>query len=142
MATNPIFPAVPRAYWTTLTAGTTYRDGTISSSIGFTAGGNGARIDQIKVRALGTNVGTVLRLYLNNGNATATASNNSLIHETTIALTTASDTTAQTDNDILIVKGADSVPPIPYLPPNYRIIATLGTTVSAGLQLTIHGGDY
>lgn len=142
MATNPIFPAVPRAYWTTLTAGTTYKDGTTYANIGFTAGGNGARIDQIKVRALGTNTATVLRLYVNNGSGTTTAGNNSLIHETTIAATTVSETSALADNDILIVKGADSVPPIPYLPPNYRILATIGTTVAAGLQLTIHGGDY
>ena len=142
MAANPIFPAVPRAYWTTLTTGTTYKDGTTYANIGFTAGGNGARIDQIKVRALGTNAATVLRLYINNGGATTTAANNSLIHETTIAATTVSETSAQVDNDIYLTRGTDTTPPIPYLPPSYRILATLGTGVTSGLQLTIHGGDY
>lgn len=142
MASNPIFPAVQNIGWTTLTTGTTYRDGTTYAGIGFTAASNGSRIDQIKVRSLGTNVATVLRLYVNNGGTISTLGNNSLIHETTIAATTASDNSALVDNDILLTKGADVAPPIPYLKGGYRILATLGTGVTSGIQVTIHGGDY
>jgi hypothetical protein len=108
----------------------------------FTAGANGARIDQIKVRALGTNTATVMRFFVNNGSANSSAANNSLVHETTIASTTLSEVASLTDNDILIQKGSNYVVPIPYLPAGYKINVTIGTTVVAGLHVTVHGGDY
>lgn len=140
--TQPIFPVVPKVSWGKVTTANTAKDGTGTVVTVFTAGANGARIDQIKVRALGTNVATVLRFFINNGLTNATASNNSLVHETTIAATTLSEVAALTDNDITIAKGADIVPPIQYLPPGYTLMVTIGTTVAAGLQVTVSGGDY
>lgn len=140
--TTPIFPLTPKTSWGKLTAANTAKDGTGTVVELFTAGANGARIDQIKVRALGTNVATVLRLFVNNGLTQATATNNSLIHEATIAATTLSETAALADNDITISKGSDVVPPIQTLPPGYKILATIGTAVAAGLQVTVSGGDY
>ena len=139
--TSPIFPQTPKTSWVTLTTAGAATDGT-TAVIGYTAGANGSRIDQIKVRALGTNVQTVLRLFVNNGNSSTSAANNSLVHEVTINATTASSTTSLADNDITITKGTDIAVPIPYLPANYRIYAAIGTAVSAGLQVTIHGADY
>lgn len=141
--TQPIFPITPNVSWGTVNSANTAKDGTGTVTTVFTAGLNGSRIDQIKVRALGTNVATVLRLFVNNGSANSTATNNTLIHEVTIAATTLSEVSALVDNDITIAKNAgDTVVPIPYLPAGYKINCAIGTTVAAGLQITVHGGDY
>ena len=140
--TNPIFPITPKVEWGKLTTANIAKDGTGTVVTLFTAGANGARIDQIKVRALGTNVATVLRLFINNGSTNTTATNNSLVHEVTIAATTLHETAALTDNDITIAKGSDVLSPIPFLPAGYKIQATIGTTIAAGIQVTVSGGDY
>jgi hypothetical protein len=141
--TQPIFPLTPKVAWATLTAANTAKDGTGTVSTIFTAGADGSRIDQIKVRPLGTNVATVMRFFINNGNTNATASNNSLIHEVTIAASTVSEVVALTDYNVTIpINSSETISPIPYLPANYKINVTIGTAVSAGLQVTVHGGDY
>lgn len=141
--TSPIFPLTPKVEWGTVETANTSKDGTGEVVTVFEAGTNGARIDQIKVRALGTNVATVMRFFLNNGSASTTATNNSLVHESTIDATTLSETSELADNDITIEKnGGDTVPPIPYLPAGHKINITVGTTIAAGLQITVHGGDY
>ena len=58
---TPIFPLTPKVSWTTLTTANTAKDGTGTVGTCYTAGTNGARVDYLKVRALGTNVATVLR---------------------------------------------------------------------------------
>lgn len=141
--TTPIFPKTPKVAWATLTTANTAKNGTGTVGIVFTAGTYGARIDQIKVRALGTNVATVMRFFVNNGSDNTVATNNSLIHEVTIAATTLSEVAALADNNIMIDKNTgEKAVPIPYLPPNHRLIVTIGTTVASGLQVTVHGGDY
>ncbi len=142
VSNQPIFPVVPKTSWGTVTTANTAKDGTGTQVTVFTAGENGSRIDQIKVRALGTNVATVLRFFVNNGLDNTTAANNSLIHEVTIASTTVSEIAALADNDITIIKGLDVIPPIPYLPAGYKINIAIGTTISAGLAITVHGSDY
>lgn len=146
MAANtiPIFPITPNVSWTSsIATANTAKDGTGTAAVAFTAGTEGSKIDQIKVRALGTNIATVLRLFINNGASAETATNNTLIHEVTIAATTLAEDSALADNDILIVKDTGvNVSPIPYLPGGYKILATVGTTIAAGLQVTVHGGDY
>lgn len=141
--TTPIFPITPKASWGKVTAANTATDGTGTTVLVYTAGANGSRIDQIKARALGTNVATVLRLFVNNGSDPATAANNSLIHEKTIAATTLSQTAELVDNLITIsVNSTETVPPIQALPAGYRIYASVGTAIAAGLQVTVSGGDY
>lgn len=148
--TTPVFPVIPRIQWTgNITAANTAKDGTGMVNLAFTAGENGSRIDQIKVRAKGTNVATVMRFFVNNGQDTAVAANNTLVHEAAIASTTISETTALADNDILISKSDSNTsstlaiaPPIPFLPPNYRLYVTIGTAIAAGLQVSVFGGDY
>lgn len=87
---QPIFPLTPKTSSATLTVANFAKGGTTAfGALGtsptfqtvFTAGANGARIDQIKVRSLGLNAATVLRLFVNDGTT------NSLIHETTLAST-------------------------------------------------------
>jgi hypothetical protein len=109
-----------------LTAGTIY--GPI-----ITGGTNGTRVDFIKSRSLGTNVATVMRIWINNGSVTTTAANNTLYMERTLSATTVSQTAEQPD--IMI-------PLSIAIPSGYRIYATFGTAVAAGFHLTAIGGDY
>ena len=131
--TSPIFPLTPNVAWATVTTANTAKDGTGTVATVFTAGANGARVDYLKVRALGTNVATVIRVFVNNGGSNAVAANNSLILDQTIAATTNSETAQLVDNLIQLDLS---------LPANYKINVTIGTTVAAGLQFTAMGGDY
>lgn len=131
--TSPIFPLTPKAEWCTLTTANTAKDGTGTVGTCFTAGTNGARVDFLKVRALGTNVATVLRVFVNNGSDNTIASNNSLILEATISATTLSEVAMLADNLITLDIS---------IPPGYKINVTNGTAVAAGLQVTGFGGDY
>lgn len=139
----PIFPNVMNVSWGNVTTANIVKDGTGTVVTVFTAGANGSRIDQIKVRAAGTNVATVLRFFVNNGAVNTTATNNSLVHETTIAATTLSEVGALADNDITITKNTtETTCPIMYLPAGYKINITIGTTIATSLEITVWGADY
>ena len=131
--TAPIFPLTPKISWGTVATANTAKDGTGTVVPVFTAGSNGSRLDYLKVRALGTNVATVIRVFVNNGSTNATAANNSLIFDQTIAATTNSETAQLVDNLIQLDLA---------LPAGYVVNVTIGTTVAAGLQVTGVGGDY
>jgi hypothetical protein len=136
--TSPIFPLVPVITWvnaaglvanttTDLTAGTNYNSG-------FTANAtNGSRVDFVRVRALGTNIATVIRVWLNNGSATTTAANNTQFFERTLAATTVSQTSELVD--VIIPMNVS-------LPAGYKIYYTFGTAVAAGYSVSVVGGDY
>jgi hypothetical protein len=131
---TPIFAQTPVfTVGSTIATANTAKDGTGTVVLLFTAGANGARVDQVKVRSTGTAVATVIRIFINNGATNVTATNNSLYVETTIAATTLSETAAQVDN--LIQMNIS-------LPATYRVYATIGTTVAAALQVSAQGGDY
>ncbi|MUT66010.1 hypothetical protein [Paenibacillus sp. NEAU-GSW1] len=140
---NPVFPNVFTSSWATLISANTAKDGTGTVATVFTAtpsgsGGVGAKVDHIKVRGLGTNVPTVLRLFINNGSTNATAANNSLFLEVTIAATTLSEVSALADT-VIQFDGISN--PQLILPAGYKINATIGTAVAAGLQITAFGGE-
>jgi hypothetical protein len=140
----PIFALVPVASYASgaaanaatpgVTANTT-KDGSSGTIYGpiFVAGVNGSRLDFIRLRALGTNVATVCRVWLNNGGVTTTASNNMLFTEATLAATTLSETSALTENTITVNAS---------LPAGYRVYLTFGTAQAAGHHATSIGGDY
>jgi len=131
--TTPIFPLTPKVAWGELATANTAKDGTGTVVTVFTAGANGARVDYLKVRAKGTNVATVFRLFVNNGSDTTVAANNALVLDQTIAATTNSETAALADNLITLDMS---------LPAGYKLTCTIGTTVAAGLMVTAFGGDY
>ena len=143
--TNPIFPLTPVNTWVSgaaanaatpgVTANTTkdLTSGTIYGPIFTGKSVDGSRLDFIKVRALGTNVATVIRIFINNGSATGTAANNVLYLERTLASTTSTET-AELPDIILPLNIS--------LAATYRIYATFGTAVAAGFHLTGIGGDY
>lgn len=141
--TTPIFPISQNVSWGNVLTANTAKDGTGTVVTVFTAGANGSKIDQIKVRALGTNIATVLRFFINNGSVNSATANNSLIHEVTIPITAVSEVAALADTDVLIAKNDGEVAvPIPYLPAGFKLNVTIGTTVASGFQITVHGGDY
>lgn len=135
--TSPIFSRLGITAWPALviTAVNTL-DGDLSSSdvkTVLTGAADGTYVQKLRVKALGTNIATVMRIYLNNGSTAATAANNSLIDELTIPLSTASATTSLATYDI----------PLNFIVPNgYKILVALGTTVAAGFKVTAIGGDY
>ena len=143
--TNPIFPLTPVNTWVSgaaanaatpgVTANTTkdLSSGTIYGAIFTGKAVDGSRLDFIKVRALGTNIATVVRVWINNGFVTTTAANNALYLERTLSATTVSETAEQPD--IILPLNIS-------LPAGYRIYATFGTAVAAGFHLTAVGGDY
>jgi len=131
---SPIFAQTPIfVVGQTVTTANTAKDGSGTVVLVYTAGTNGSRIDNIKVRGTGTAVATVLRVFVNNGLTNATATNNTLFTEATIAATTLSETSALADNVI---------PMNISLPSTYRVYVTIGTTVAAPLQVSAQGGDY
>jgi hypothetical protein len=143
--TNPIFPLIPVNTWVSGTAATAGTPGlTANTTTDLTAGTiygpietagavEGSRLDFIKVRALGTNVATVIRIWINNGSVTTTAANNTLYLERTLSATTASQTSELPD--IILPLNIS-------LAAGYRVYATFGTAVAAGFHLTAIGGDY
>lgn len=133
---TPIFSKVGDIQWingiatanttTDLTAGTSY--------LAFTADvTNGGYVQKVRFRALGTNVATVARIWLNNGSTIATSANNTLVDEISLAATTASQTSALAIYEI---------PLNIALPPGYKIYITIGTTVAAGYDAIVFGGKY
>jgi len=134
--TTPLFPGKQRITWSAaaITAAVTAKDGTGAVTTVFTADATeGSRVDYLKVRALGTNVATVLRVFINNGAANTTASNNALFMERTIPATTLSETAELADNYIPLDVSID---------PGFKINVTIGTAVAAGLMVSAVAGDY
>jgi hypothetical protein len=134
--TNPIFSRQPDIQWssTALTAANTAKDGTGTVATVFSADATeGGRIEKLVARAIGTNVATVLRAFLNNGSSNATPGNNVLIAEMTLPATTLSEVAAQP---------AYELPLNLALPAGYKINCTIGTAVAAGYMLSGIGSKY
>lgn len=108
-----------------LTSGTIY--------LCFTADTDGSYVERIRFRALGTNVATVARIWINNGSTTATATNNRLWDEVTLSATTLSEVASLVNYEV----------PLGFVLPNgYRLYVTIGTAVAAGYHATVIGGSY
>lgn len=132
--TAPIYSVAPIISWGSILTANTAKDGTGTVVTVFTADAtNGGRVEKLKVRAAGTNVATALRVFINNGSTNATAANNTLYAEASIAATTLSEVAALADTEISL-----QLP----LPAGYKLNITIGTTVAAGLAVTAVGGKY
>jgi hypothetical protein len=135
--TAPIFTLRPEIMWNVsitaanntgdLTSGTVYPV--------FTAGTEGSYVQKIRFRHTGANsAATVARVWINNGSTTATAVNNTLFDEITIAANATFTTNAASTNYELPLMFA--------LPPNYIIYVTIGAAAAGGIDATVIGGDY
>jgi hypothetical protein len=141
--TSPIFTLAPDIQWGSAdgnggTAGplktaNTAVDGTGTVLTVFTAGANGSYVSQLIIRPVGTNVATVMRVFINNGSTNGTIANNSEFTEVTLPATAA--------NAAAALQGI-AVPLNFGLPAGYKINVTLGTTVVGGYMPMVQGGDY
>ena len=107
-----------------------------NNSLVFTAGADGARMERLKFTAAGTNVQSVARIYINNGAANTTATNNTLIGEMSLPATTATNTAAVVSPEFVLPGGALA------LPGGFRIYVGLATAVAAGWVATPICGQY
>jgi len=100
----------------------------------------GTKINGITAKALGTNVATVLRLFLSKTDLLNKIDNTNtiLINETTLAATTATATAILTNN--IISYSTDTTRFI--IPTGWCLYVTLGTAVAAGYHIAFFGADY
>ena len=135
---NPIFSkagAVGGIGSTTLTTLTGDYTGVSANNILiFTADAtNGGFVQRIRLKAIGTNIATVARIYINNGSTSATATNNVFYGEVSLPATTATTTAATVDIDY----------PMNFaLPAGYKLYAGLGATVASGWVASVIAGAY
>lgn len=117
-----------------LTAANDYTGAGANNSLIFTADAtNGSFVQRIRFKAGGTNVASVARIFLNNGSAATTATNNVFYGEISLPATTAIATAATVEIDY----------PLNFaLPPAFRIYFGLGTTVAAGWVGCVIAGNY
>jgi hypothetical protein len=130
---QPIFPDAPKVNGGSLTAANVAKDGTGTVVTLFTAGVDGAFIQEVHAIPLGTNTASVLRLFLNNGSDPTVATNNILWRELSLPASSASEVAEKTPASLTINRA---------IPAGYRITATIGTTVAAGWTVSVLGGDY
>ena len=137
--TQPIFSAQGSVQWApaALIAANTAKDGTgtVTTIATGNAAGNAAGnyLQKLVAQTLGTNVASVLRVFVNNGSVNSTAANNVLFAQVTLSATTLTEVAGQ---------NAIEIPLLMALPPGYKINCTLGTALAAGWQITALGGQY
>ena len=115
------------------TAAADYTGVSTNNALCYTAGTAGGFVQRLRFKALGTNVATVARIYLNNGSVNTSAANNILYGELSLPATTASTSAATVDIDY---------PMAIALNPSFCIYVGLGTTVAAGWSVTTIAGQY
>jgi hypothetical protein len=119
----------------TFTTGSNTYDGTnANAKLIFTADAtNGSYIQRIRLKAIGTNVASVMRIFLNNGSTNGTATNNSFYGEVSLPATTgiATASTVEIDYPMNLALNA-----------GFRVYGLLGTTVAAGWIATPVAGKY
>lgn len=135
----PIYSRVGDIQWgASIATANTALDGTGTTSTLFTADAtNGGRVERIRGMHAGTNISSVVRFFINNGSSSATAANNWLLADATMA--------ANTLSQLLASSPAFDIPGIPFplvLPPGYKILACVGTTIAAGVIPGAVGGKY
>ena len=139
--TDPIFSKkgnLSKDAGTTMNAAVTaaandYTGAGANNVIIFKAGADGSYVARIRLKAIGTNVASVMRFFINNGSANTTAANNTFIGEIALPATTATATGITVELEYVM----DLV-----LPAGWQIVAGLGTAVAAGWIMTPIAGDY
>lgn len=133
---EPIFSRIGDIQWNSaaITAANTAKDGTGTVATVFTADAtNGGFVERLRITPLGTNIATVLRVFINNGSTNATAGNNVYWDSISLTATTNSETAALQTFEL----------PLNFaLPPGYKINVVLGTAIAAGVICTVIGGKY
>ena len=140
---NPIFGRIPViAYVNGVTAANTAKDGTGTvgflntdgSSTIYTAPADGAWLRNITVDPRGTNVASVMRIFLCRNTTNATATNNMKIREASLPATTNTEVAALNATQVIPINMA--------LPSGYAIFVTLGTAIAGGVVVTAEILEY
>ena len=133
--TAPIFSKAGKIQFApAITAANTAKDGTGTVDTVFTAHATeGSYLDRLHIRSKGSNIATVMRIFINNGGVNTTAANNVLFAEVSLIATTITEIAANV---------GVTIPMNMVLPAGYRIMVTLGTAVAGGYAVTGIGGDY
>ena len=133
--TSPIFSKNAHNEWINgVATANTAKDGTGTVDTVFTADAtNGSYLQKLIVRPRGTNIASVLRVFLNNGSTNATPANNCLIAELSLPATT--------NSEVAAIAGFELPINLP-IAAGYKVNVTLGTTVAGGYAVSAHGGDY
>jgi hypothetical protein len=116
-----------------LLAANDYTGVNANNALCFTAGVNGSFIQRLRFKASGTNVATVIRIFLNNGSVHTTATNNSFYGEISLPATAASASAGTVDLDY---------PKNFAIPAGFTIYVGLGTAVAGGWVVVPIAGDY
>lgn len=139
MAANvePIFTLTPQIKIAQQTAAITGAVLTGAALI-FTGGTNGSLLVEARVKYLpGTStVATVARLWLNNGSAIGTATNNTLVTEITVPAITSTQTAATLDSVFTLPRNGL------FVPSSWNVYVTFGTYSTGTFMVTGIGGDY
>ena len=137
--TAPIFSSIANNdLFNGITAANTNLDGTGTLGtdifeVFVSAATFGSFLQGLVISPRGTNVASVMRIFLNNGGSNGTAANNAKIGEVALPATTATAVAALPTY---------AFPFNRPLAPGYRILVTLGTAVAGGYAVSAFGGDY
>jgi len=134
--TTPIWTLTPNISKANITAANTALDGTGATLI-WTAGANGAMINALTVKnttTFSTSAAATLRIWINNGATSGTASNNFLIREFTLGAVVGSNTGATLNYEFPLNQ---------QLPAAFRIYVAIATMAgSTGWDVVGMGADY
>jgi hypothetical protein len=135
---QPIFARIGKIGNANIAAAVTGADLTSASLLFTSDATNGSIVNEVRVKYLpGTStVATAFRVWINNGAALATTTNNILLAEITLAIITTTQTAATADYAVPMPRGGL------VLPPSYRIYATIGTYSTGTFMASAYGGDY
>lgn len=118
----------------TLTTGSNTYDGTNAAAVVvYTAGSGGGFIQRLRFKAIGSNIATVARIFINNGSTHTSAGNNSFYGEISLPGTTGSASAATIEEDYVMNLAIN---------PSFQIFVMLATTVAAGWVVTPVAGQY
>jgi hypothetical protein len=95
---------------------------------------NGSFLQRLRVKSIGTNVASVLRVFINNGATNATATNNTFFGEIALPATTTSAVAPVTPDF--------DYPMNVVLPAGFKVYVGLATAVAAGWVVTPVAGKY
>lgn len=105
-----------------------------NNALVFTAGADGSYLRRLHFKAIGTNVQTVARIFLNNGSDPTVAANNRFFDDIQLPATTISANAPTGPGQDFVMEFA--------IPADWRIYVGLGTAVAAGWVVTPVAGDY
>lgn len=95
---------------------------------------NGGWLEAVLLKAIGTNVASVCRFYLNNGSANTTAANNQFIGELALPAVTAINTSGTVEMAYSFRRAFD---------PGFCLYGGLATTVASGwIPSVVSAGKY